>query len=182
MKIRIGIDIGSNGAYAVFVDDQLKGYGLIPDTSGELDMRAMLELIYGLWPKLEKDDVYDVHVVIEDLHSIFGTSAKSNFQFGVNNGLVIGLLQTVEFPYTKVSAKKWQKELWEGIRPVEILVPGKTNKDGSPKYKVDTKATSLLAAKRLFPKETFLATERSKVPHNGIVDAVLIAEYCKRKF
>ncbi len=177
-KIRIGIDIGSNGAYAIFVDDQLQSYGKIPGDD-ELDMNGLLQCI---WDASPKGDDHSYHFVIEDLHSIFGSSAKSNFQFGVNNGLVIGLLQTIEFSYTKVQAKKWQKEMWEGVRPVEVLVKGKVNKDGSPKYKIDTKATSLLAAKRLFPKESFLATERSKVPHDGIVDACLIGLYCTRHF
>lgn len=174
-KIRIGIDIGADGAYAIFKDDQLHSYGKIPGKD-ELDMAGLLNLITDFCAP------NSFHVAFEDLHSVFGSSAKSNFQFGVNNGLVIGMLQAIEMPYTKVQAKKWQKEMWEGVRPVEILVKGKTNKDGSPKYKIDTKATSLLAAKRLFPKESFLATERSKVPHNGIIDSVLIGTYCTRHF
>lgn len=174
-KIRIGIDIGANGAYAIFIDNELKQYGKIPGKD-ELDMKALINILTDF------NDATSYHAAFEDLHSIFGSSAKSNFQFGVNNGLVIGMLQTASMPYTKIQAKKWQKEMWEGIRPVEILVKGKTNKDGSPKYKIDTKATSLLAAKRLFPKESFLATERSKVSHDGIVDAVLIGSYCNRHF
>lgn len=184
MKVRIGIDIGSEGAYAVFINDKLSTYGTIPSTETELDMDGLLSLIWDGVPKQSNEEAGEstYHVVIEDLHSVFGSSAKSNFAFGVNNGLVIGMLQVSGLPYTKVGPKKWQKELWEGIRPVEMLVKGKTNKDGSQKYKVDTKATSLISARRLFPKETFLATERSYVPHDGIVDAVLIGLYCTRHF
>lgn len=178
MKVRVGIDVGSDGGYAIFVDNRLHSYGKIPSTETELDMSALLQKI--LDANDSPGDSY--HVVIEDLHSVFNSSASSNFTFGVNNGLVIGMLQVSCMPFTKVAPKKWQKELWEGIRPIEIIAKGKFNKDGSQKYKVDTKATSLVAAKRLFPKEKFLATERSKVPHNGIVDAVLLAEYCTRKF
>ena len=176
MKVRVGIDIGSDGAYAIFgVYGEDLSYGKIPKVSEEQDMSQLANII-------SHHGFDDIHVVIEDLHSVFGSSAKSNFAFGQNNGLIKGMLQTLQIPYTLIGPKKWQKEMWQGIRPVEILVKGKTNKDGSPKYKVDTKATSLIAAKRLFPKETFLATERSKVPHDGIVDAILIAEYCRRNF
>lgn len=181
MKISIGIDIGSDGAYAIFVDNKLQ-YGKIPYVSEEPDMRALFDIIFEAIPFLNEDEEFNMHAVIEDLHSVYGSSAKSNFEFGKNNGLIIGMLQVAEIPFTKIGPKKWQKEMWQGIRPVEVLVKGKVNKDGSPKKKVDTKATSLIAAKRLFPKETFLATERSKVPHNGIVDAVLIAEFCRRHF
>mgnify|MGYP001577237662 CR=1 FL=1 len=182
MKISIGIDIGSNGAYAIFVDGKLQ-YGKIPRVSEELNMRSLFDIIFDSIPNRNSDeDLIDIHCVIEDLHSVFGSSAKSNFGFGFNNGAVVAMLQVAEIPFTKIGPKKWQKQMWEGIRPVEIPVPGKKNKDGSPKHKIDAKATSLIAAKRLFPKETFLATERSKVPHNGIVDAVLLAEYCKRHF
>ena len=188
IKVYIGIDIGSDGAYAIIVNDQLKVYGKIP-SNGELDMSMLRDIFFENIP-----EEHNVKIIagIEDLHSIYGSSAKSNFQFGVNNGLVVGFLQTIEFPHIKISPKKWQKEMWQGIRPV--MIPSmekkkkgqpavqKKNKDGSPKYKVDTKATSLIAAKRLFPTESFLATERSKVPHDGIVDAVLIAEYCRRKY
>jgi len=184
MKISIGIDIGSDGAYAVFVDDKLV-YGKIPYISEEPDMKGLCNEICKHLPN-EVTGEYSIHCVIEDLHSVFGSSAASNFTFGKNNGLIIGMLQVIEIPYTKVAPKKWQKQMWEGIRPVEKSVIKKgvhqKNKKDELKYKIDTKETSLIAAKRLFPKETFLATERSKVAHDGIVDAVLIATYCKRNF
>lgn len=174
MKVSIGIDIGADGGYCV-IDDHGLHYGKIPRVAdGEIDLHGLAMRICP-----NEDDMSVI--VIEDLHSVFGSSAKSNFEFGKNNGLIIGMIQMLQIPYLKVAPKKWQKEMWEGIRPVEIPVKGKTNKDGSQKYKIDTKATSLIAARRLFPKETFLATERSKVPHDGIVDAVLIAEYARRK-
>jgi len=164
MKIRIGIDIGSKGAWSMFVKDELIHYSRIPSNETELDMGALLEEIENTIPR---GGDHSIHVAMEDLHSVFGSSAKSNFQFGVNNGLVIGMIQAAGLPYTKVQAKKWQKEIWEGIRPVEILVKGKTNKDGSPKYKTDTKATSLIAAKRLFPNEAFLPNPRIKISYSN---------------
>lgn len=179
-KIAIGIDIGSNGAWAAFVNDKLS-YGLLPYSSDEPDMRAFFDHLLELIPKLEDDDDLKIHAVIEDLHSIFGTSARSNFSFGINNGLIIATLQILEFPFTKVQPKRWQKSMWEGIRPIEIPT-GKKDKKGNPKHKIDTKQTSLIAAQRLFPKETFLATERSKVPNNNIVDAVLMCEFCRRNY
>ncbi len=181
VKISIGIDIGSDGAYTIMHDSKIYKYGKIPYVGEEeADMKALFDEILTSIPN--EGNGIDMHIVIEDLHSVFGSSASSNFEFGKNNGLVIGMLQIMAIPFTKVAPKKWQKQMWEGIRPVEIINKGKFNKDGSQKYKVDTKATSLIAAKRIFPKETFLATQRSTVPHNGIVDSALLAEYCRRNY
>lgn len=186
-KIRVGVDVGSEGAIAIFKDDQLIEYAKLPKVADELDMGGMVNIL--LKHVTESDSI---HVAMEDLASIFGSSANSNFQFGVNNGMVIGALQAVGIPFSKVHSKRWQKAMFEGIRPVEVPsmekkqkgIPAvqKRNKDGSPKYKVDTKATALIAAKRLFPKETFLPSVRSRVPDNNIVDAVLIGLYCSRNF
>lgn len=174
-KLSIGIDIGASGAVALITPDNL-GYWTIPKVGDQLNMGELSDQITA-W--INKST--EVHCVIEDLHSVFGSSAKSNFAFGVNNGLIIGMLQTLYIPFTKVAPKAWQKQMWQGIRPVEINT-GKKKKDGTPKYKIDTKATSLIAAQRLFPKEKFLASERSKKPHDGIVDSLLLAEFCRRNF
>jgi hypothetical protein len=40
---------------------------------------------------------------------------------------------------------------------------------------------ALIAAKRLFPNESFLATEKSKKPHDGMVDSTLICEWGRRR-
>lgn len=170
-KIAIGIDIGSDGAFTTMVDGKIDHFDRLGDS-----VDGLMDLILQ-----DTGTIEDIHVVIEDLHSVHGSSAKSNFGFGYNNGLIVGMLEALSIPYTKVAPKKWQKEMWEGVRPVEINT-GKLNKKGEPKYKIDTKATSLIAAKRLFPGQTFLASERSKKPHNGIVDSVLLAEYCRRHF
>ena len=64
-----------------------------------------------------------------------------------------------------VVPQTWQKVCWEGV-------PKQDN----------TKATSLLAARRLFPAEKFLATQKSSVPHDGLVDAALLAKYMEIKY
>jgi hypothetical protein len=66
-----------------------------------------------------------------------------------------------------ITAKTWQKEFWT----VPKMPTGR---------KFDTKAAALLAATRLWPKENWLATPRSRVPHDGMIDAALIAEYARR--
>lgn len=150
-ELVVGIDIGANGGFAMLYDGQLTYQKLVSP---------------HIWIKVikkykGKPDV----VVIEDLHSIFGASAKSNFQFGLNNGIIIGALESSLFPYVKVYPKTWQKHIW--IEEDKVY-------NGT---KIDTKATSLNAALRIFPNENFLISSRSKVPHDGLVDASLLAKY-----
>ena len=110
------------------------------------------------------------YFALEDVHSLPGVSAKANFSFGENKGEYRGMLVALELPYMEVQPKVWQKVAWEGV-PLMKNSKGRT----------DTKAMSLTAAKRLFPNESFLATSRSSVPHDGLVDAALIAYYLKCK-
>ena len=77
---------------------------------------------------------------------------------------------TIRTPYATM------KDLKSSIRKLE-----KIYKAGS-KTKVDTKAMALVAAKRLFPKVNLMMTSKSTVPHDGLVDALLMAEYARRKF
>ena len=170
-KCYIGIDIGKNGGIAIMNKGTLT-YKKIPVLKKEVNTSEIIEIFNGL-----KNT--DCHVCMEDLHSIYNSSAKSNYQFGWINGLIEAILICYKIPFTKVIPVRWQKEMWEGVRLVKKME--KDKKTGEMKEKTDTKATSLLAAKRLFPHESFLASSRSSVPHDGIVDAVLLAEYARRK-
>lgn len=62
----------------------------------------------------------------------------------------------------RITPQSWQK----------VMLPGCV--------KGDTKPAALRAAKQIWPDESWLATKRSSVPHDGLVDAALIAEYCRR--
>src|SRR5690606_29666493 len=120
------------------------------------------------------------HVCIESVHSIFGSSSKSNFSFGYIVGALDTIIISLSMPYTKVQPKEWQKDIW--LTSEIEREPSKTDKNGKVKQgKVLTKLTSLKAVKRLFPNVDLRATDKSKIPHDGLVDALLIAEYCRRK-
>lgn len=161
----IGIDVGAKGGIAIVDENgQLILLERIPDIKGKTDYNTLA----GFFTQF-KESFPNSTVFIEDVHSIFGSSAKSNFSFGSIKGFKMGLCAALRLRYELVQPKAWQKEVWN---PSD-----KIYKSGAKKKTVDTKATSLLAAKRLFPDETFIATSRSKKPHDGLVDAALIAYY-----
>lgn len=168
-KLRVGIDPGKSGFITEISVRGIISYP-IPTIKGKfIDILELHDI-------LENISFTDAHVVLEDVHAIFGSSAKSTFSFGFVCGLIEGILVSLKIPYTKVQPKKWQKVMWEGI-PV-IKKPSTTGKT----QVTDTKAMSLMAAKRLFPDVDLRATERSTKPHDGKIDSLLLAEYCRRNF
>jgi len=169
----IGIDIGTNGGIAI-IDENAKLIftATIPKIGGRVDVHQFNKLIKSFKERVEYN-----HVIIEDLHSIFQVGAKSNWQFGWINGVTESLLVANDLSYTKISPKTWQKIIWQGIRPIEINT-GKLTKKGEIKYKIDTKKTTLLAIKRIYPNADFTISERAKKEHDGIIDSVALARYC----
>lgn len=167
-----GIDPGKHGGIAILT----KNGGLVKSPfplvgkSGkqELDLKSLAEYFRTI-----KINFPDIIFVMEEVHSLFGMSAGTNFTFGWNNGLLIGMLHAMNLPYTLVQPKKWQAEIWTNSDKVLHTVKGKT--------KTDTKATSSKAAARLYPGVDFTPTARSTKDHDGIVDAALLAKFAQQK-
>ena len=64
-----------------------------------------------------------------------------------------------KIPYTLVHPKTWQKVMFMDMP------------------KEDTKKMSYIVCSRLFPGTSWLANERCRKPHDGILDAVMLACY-----
>lgn len=166
--IFIGIDPGKNGGIFMYdkTADEYTFYS-IPLIGKEYDIKALSKIF--LTSK-------NATAVIEDVHAIFGSSSGATFDFGFGCGLLEAILVCSEIPYTKVQPKKWQAEMLEGIPlQTKISSTGKT-------VQKDTKRMAEMAAKRLFPNIDLRASERCTKVHDGKVDALLICEYCCRKF
>lgn len=120
--------------------------------------------------QFENSNYAGLTTVCEKPHSVYGASAKSNFQFGLSVGCCIQQLVSSFADVYTVSPKIWQKEV--------IITEDRVNK---PDGKKDTKATALKAAKRIlgdkWKDEDFLPTERSKVVNHNMIDAFLISYY-----
>ena len=161
----IGIDPGKDGAFVVIDENKtVIAVHLMPMIGKEYDKLKMMEIIGS----------YEVqHAVLEDVHAPQMAGRTSCFEFGRGKGLLEMMLYALKIPHTQVQAKAWQKEVWEGVK--------KQYKSGI-KPAIDTKLTSILAAKSLFPSQDLTKSARAHEPHTGIVDALLMAEFCRRKF
>jgi hypothetical protein len=167
-KTYIGIDPGKTGFICEIKGKYIIFYP-IPKIGTHVDLLELSKILEGF-----KD--MDCHCVIEDVHAIYGSSAKATFEFGRIVGNLETFLIAYRIPHTKVTPKKWQKELWEGV-PVQKKL------SSSKKTKVtDTKKMSEMAAKRLFPNIDLRKSTRAKNVDDNKVDSLLLAEYCKRKF
>ena len=177
LKYIIGVDPGKKGGLCTYDIQYNKIHcRSIPLIGNEFDFPRFADYFYMHIQE-------NTHVFIEQVHAIFGSAAGATFNFGFVCGAIQGIVSAKNLPFTLVQPKAWQKVMFQGIP--EIRKPPIKIKTGkragtSIKGRLDTKAMSLLAAKRLFPTVNLLATERSKKPHDGIVDALLIAEYGRR--
>lgn len=140
-------------------------------TDGKLDVSYLWNALY---PYKDRIDLY----MQEDVHALFGSSAKGTFEFGDANGSLRTVLQLLgelrsdcRVRLLTANPKIWQKKAW---KPEHIRFQDEVDTLG--RKKKDTKATSLAAAKDLFPGVSFVP-RRAKLPHDGLVDAALIAYY-----
>lgn len=169
-KLYIGIDVGSKGFISTQCNGEWNHYSIEDN-----DLYQLSEIMSSLRQKYS-----DIACVIEDVHSIYGSSAKSTFSFGFNKGYLIGLLAANKIPYTLVQPKEWQKVMWGNSDMVVTYKTVKVRGKDVSKKEVNTKQTSINCAKRLFPMLDFRKTERCKKMDDNKVDSVLMCEYGRR--
>lgn len=160
MKTYIGIDPGAKGFITIKNEEACEFISIADHDTQELGV-ALAQV---------RDTYHDVMVAMEEVHAVFGSSAKATFAFGETFGLLKGILITLHIPYHLVQPKDWQKEIW--INADKVYKEGK---------RIDTKTTSYNAARRLFPDIDLRRTEQCKKPDDNKVDSLLIWEYARRK-
>lgn len=165
MKYFIGVDPGKSGAIVLISEDKADIVWFpMPLVGDQIDESKLCILLKDL------NECGVVHCCVEDVHSIFGVSAKANWSFAYGAGLLSGIITALHIPLTKVQPKVWQKELFQGT-PIIKKEKG-----------LDTKPMALFTVQRLFPEVNLLRSSRCKKPDEGAIDALLIAEYCRRNF
>lgn len=158
--IFIGVDPGKTGGLvAISETREILVARSIPMTGNEYDLPGLLQWLRGWLPD-------ETHVAYEALHAMpmkkGGT--KANFSRGYVMGAIETALAALRLPSTPVRAQAWQK----------VMFAGQTVAKG------ESKAAALIAAKRLWPSKIWTVGQGTK-PHEGIVDAALIAEWCRRE-
>jgi hypothetical protein len=148
----LGVDPGLQGGLAIRAKEGLI-YEPMPVVGGEIDLAALTR-----WLSENRSEIKMAYV--EKVWALPKQGVPGGFKFGVGFGAVQGILTALAIPFELVLPRMWMKAMHAGISP-----------------DLDSKARSQLAATRIFPAINFLATERSSKPHEGMVEASLIAEY-----
>jgi hypothetical protein len=149
----IGIDPGAKGSICVLAPNQNEVM-FYPTTDKPFEL---LERILHL------KETCDVKaIMIEDVHSIHGASAKSNFMFGYNVGVVNTLAQATGIMVMRVQPKVWQKH---------VGVKAKGN---------DIKKEVASICDRLYPAVTIRGPRGGLL--DGCSDALMIAHYVAQTY
>lgn len=101
----------------------------------------------------------NVRVCLEAVHAMPKQGVRSVFTFGEEYGYIKGVLEGYGISYQEIPPERWKKEF--GL-----------NTD---------KKKSIEVCKALFPNVDLMATERSRVEHDGMAESLLLAEYARRK-
>lgn len=168
--IHIGIDPGKDGALVCIFPDGTISKSVVPTIGKEYDKKAMLNLLLDIYEQSNGN----CHLCLENINGHSAMGRTGAFVMGIGKGLWEMAIMAVGIPHTFVTPQSWQKEVWKGI-PIQY-------KAGTKVKTKDTKATSLISAQRLFPKVDLRKSDKCKNPHQGIVDALLLAEYSRRNF
>jgi len=144
----VGIDPGKTGALAAFRDGEPVEWTPMPLAGKEVDWHAVTA-----WLR----DLGEVKLVaLEKVHSMPKQGVSSTFKFGINYGGLQAVLAALEIPCQLVTPQAWKKRVLAG-----------TEKD---------KAAAIAHCRRRWPSVSLLATERCRTPHDGIADALCIAQ------
>jgi len=109
MNTYIGIDPGAKGAICAL--NPRTGYIQFFDLSHPA--KDIFDWLFAFDPQMIE------RIIIEDVHSRFGMSAKSNFSFGWNVSMPHIIFDCLGYTLEKVTPKIWQAEL--GIAVVKDI-------------------------------------------------------------
>lgn len=175
--IYAGIDPGLDGAIAI-IEAEGTSHGhviatrIMPTIKAGTGNKRLLDhrsVPNWLRPGDPWNGLMPDYVVIEEQQVMRGEKgerqgAGSGFTIGRNYGALLQALADFEIPHEIVRPQAWQK------------MYGISSAQG------DTKAQAAVVCQQLFPAADLHKGPRSGKPHDGVVDALLIAECARRKW
>lgn len=160
----IGVDPGLSGGLALLRDDDVPVVIPMPIVRGGKGARDQYD-VDGIARYLRAWTVSGDLVVIERLLPLPASVAPgviANYNRGAGVWLFRGICAALRISHELVSPRTWQREMLAGTSG-------------------DTKQRSIVAAGLLFPGVCLRPTERSRKPSDGMSDALLLAEYGRRR-
>ena len=157
-RLIVGIDNGLTGGMCALcpVSGNVVDTAVMPlkkiEGRREIDAASLVDWLNCLDRLVDK-------VVVEESPE-HAPSAASMRSMSISFGKMIGAFELTGFRVQRVLVRDWQREML-----------GKKIPQGM------TKPLALAYARRRWPERDWLASARCKLPHDGIIDAALIALY-----
>jgi hypothetical protein len=163
MRVFVGIDPGMTGALAA-VGEKGELLSVIPiprvnGSTGPQDYHAIKEWFSSVKKRGK------VEAALERVSVRPGEGVKSTLTAGTNWGFLKGMLVAIGARYVEPTPQTWKKAL---------SLPKRSGAD-----RKKGKEDAAVLATQLFPGID-LTPGRKRIPHDGMADAVLIAEYARR--
>ena len=154
MKTIVGIDNGLDGGLCAVRAGKVLKKTPMPTLLREGKREIDIALVWAWVSKLDAP----VRLVIEEplKHARSSQAVRS---MALSFGQLLALCRLEDCDHRIVQVNEWQRK-----------VLGRVARGG-------TKATALAVAKKLQPGESWVANSRCRAPHDGIVDAYLLAYY-----
>ena len=142
----VACDPGAKGSFCL----------LVPETQQVMFKPTTDKPLYIFnWFKQIQEEFNLLVTMVEEVHSIFGVSAKSNFNFGFNTGVVTAIASTTGCMVDTIQPKKWQKQI--GVKTKGKLI----------------KKEVADICERLYPKVNIRGTRGGLL--DGLSDSLMIA-------
>ena len=160
MTALVGIDPGAKGSICI-LDFETKEILFCNTPQGYGDAQRILKALIS---EHQRNPI--LMIGIEEVHSIYGMSAKSNFSFGFNVGQIHTLAEMTDIGIDLIQPKVWQAGC--GIRFIPKLKPSERKKIVGD------------AAIRLYPSAKIYGPKGGLL--DGRADALMIAHYLATKY
>lgn len=164
--VTIGIDNGlTGGMVALRGSGQLLKSAAMPTRKGYKGKNYVNERTLCRWIK-DLAEAWDIRVVMEK--PSFARDANAALSMADSYGTIRTVCHLLGLEVLEIEARDWQGTFFK--RPKDAKETGWS-----------TKTAAQQVAKGKWPMRHFMATTRSTKPHDGMVDAALIAEFGRLK-
>jgi len=158
--IFLGIDNGVSGGIAA-LSDSSQIIAMLPMPCQRARKGNEIDIL-AVWKWIDQLDSREkITVVIEEPGGSKSSKAATSMAGSFHALRALCVLKGLR--WHRVTPQSWQKDMLPGCKAGE------------------TKPRALAEARQLWPDEGFLASDRCKVPHDGLIDAALIAEHARRR-
>lgn len=157
----VGIDNGLSGAIVCLGESpgEIIKSATMPTRGKTKGNEVDACLLASFFDQFLRDEI----TVILETPGKFAKGVQAISSMWDSYGAIRAVIECRGFRHHRITPQSWQKAMLIGCKPG------------------DTKPAASARAKQLWPREHWLATPRSTKPHEGLIDAALIAEYGRTK-